>query len=386
MHRPFKIALTATFLGVLGLVGLQVVWPFLPAGAKLKGATEEPPAPKWTWVALRRGEAFRAFDTWYEAHAGLRNFWVRLDSQVNFSVFYEVAFRGVGTQIVAGPHDWLFERHYIRDAVTPGRMTEAQLQAFARRIRSVQDKLARLGVPFLLVVAPNKAEVYPEHAPAAYFAGRHPQEITTNFKRARPVFHAAGINFYDGPARYAEWKRDGTRDLFARSGTHWSYDSAFRVLQDIRGQLNPRMRHPLPELKLTGRPVLEPQQSDTDLMTMLNLFHSRLYEHPLPYSVPVPQILVSDEQLPRLLLVHDSFGYVLIDLLYAARAVQSSASLYYFQNAYQQPGNVKTAIDVKTIEWQTFIKSYDAVIMVWTDIAFEHTGWGFFETLDRQLE
>jgi SGNH hydrolase-like domain, acetyltransferase AlgX len=386
MHRPLKIALIAVFLGTLWLVGLQVFWPVLPVGAKLKGVTEEVPEPKWAWTTVRHGELFRAVDQWYDNNVGLRNFWVRLDNQVSFSLFREVAYHGLGTQVVAGEHDWLFERHYITNAVTPGKMTEEQLQALAHRIRSVQDKLARLGVPFLLVVAPNKAEVYPEHAPAAYLAGRQPADILTNYKRARPIFREAGVHFYDGPGRYDEWKRAGTRDLFARSGTHWSYDSAFRVLQEIRELLNPQMRHLLPELKLTGRPVLEPQLSDTDLILLLNLLHTGIYEHPLPYSVPVPQILVPDEQLPRLLWVHDSFGFVLIDLLYSARAVQPSHSLYYFENEYSIPGYGRTGTEVKKIDWKTYLKSYDAVIMVWTDIAFEHQGWGFFEALERSLD
>jgi hypothetical protein len=329
---------------------------------------------------------FREISKWYDANVGLRNIWVRIDNQVSYTFFNEVAYHGIGTQVVAGPHDWLFERHYINDAVRPYDMTDARLREFAKLIRSVQDKLARRGIPLLVVVGPNKAEVYPEHAPAAYFAGRDPDQVTTNFEHARPILQEAGVKFYDGPARFAEWKRAGVQNLFARSGSHWSYNSAFRVLGEVREQLNPHMRHRIPELKLAANPVGLPRQTDTDLITLLNLLEFGPYEHPVLSPVPILQTAVPNAQLPHILWVHDSFGLVLIEMLYAAHAARPSESLYYFANVYHVPGLTKTNLVIKDIDWKTFIGQYDAVVMVWTDIAFEHRGWGFFETLDRQLD
>jgi hypothetical protein len=386
MHRRYQIALVATFVAFLWLIGLQVVRPFFPADGSLAGASKPPPALDWDPTSVRTGKTFRAIDRWYDAHAGLRRTFVRLDNQVSFSLFDEASYHGEGTQVVSGLHDWLFERTYIRSSVEPGTQTDSQLRAFAQTIRSVQEKLARRSVPFQLIIAPNKAKVYPEYVPIAYLAGRSPERIQTNFERARPFFHEAGVHFYDGPARYQEWKEAGISDLFARSGTHWSYDSALRVLQEIRTELNPLLRRSIPPLILASRRPESPSMTDRDLLDLINLLSDRPYEHTLPWPKLLPNTTTPDASLPRVLWVHDSFGWTLIQLLYSAHAMQPSESLFYFKNIYRIPGRIETDADISKINWDTFLGHYDAVVMVWTEIAFEHQGWGFFHTLDRFLQ
>src|SRR5262249_22271869 len=97
---------------------------------------------------------------------------------------------------------------------------------------------------------------------------------------------------------------------------------------EVRERLNPAMRHPLPELTVSSTPVGSPRLTDRDLLDLVNLYVSTPYEHPLPYPVLKPQHTVPNDQLPRILWVHDSFGLVLIDQLYAAHAMQPSESLY----------------------------------------------------------
>jgi hypothetical protein len=386
MKRRWQRLLITVFAAFLAMVGVQVLWPFIPQFDKLHGVTSTPPPVTWSWLALRRGDTARQVEAWYNVRVGLRNFWVALDNQVSYSLFGEVTPRTEGARIVAGPHDWFFEYQYIQTAVSPGWWTPDMLKAAVARLKSVQEKLARRGVPLLLVVAPSKVELYPEHVPAALFAGRQPADFTTNFEMARPLLQAAGINFYDGPARFAAWKAAGDHDLFARSGVHWSYFSTVHVLREIRERLNPVMRHPLPELKVAAMPIGPPRVTDKDLLDTANLLISSPYEHPLPYPVLTAQYAVPTEELPRLLWVHDSFGWLLIDQLYAAHAVRPSESLYYFKTCYHIPGGTKTDLDLNKINWDAFLKSYDAVVVVWTEIAFDFESWGFIETLDRELK
>lgn len=384
MTRPWPTLLATVFCTFLALVGLQAVWPFLPQFDKLHGLTATPPPVKWEWPEFKSGNLARQLEAAYNVRVGLRNFWVALDNQVSYTFFGEVNPRSEGSRVIAGEHDWFFEYQYIETAVTPSQW-RAAVPTVVQRLKSVQAKLARRGIPLLLVVAPSKVEVYPEHVPAAYFGGRKPADTATDFELARPLMQAAGINFYDGPARFAAWKAAGERNLFARAGTHWSYQSSLRVLQEIRQRLNPALRHPLPELTVSSIPVGTPRVTDRDLLDLTNLLVSSPYEHPLPYPVLQPQSAVPTAQLPRILWVHDSFGWVLIDQLYAAHAMQPSESLYYFNTVYRIPGAVKADLDLKKIDWETHLKSYDAVVIVWTEIAFDFDSWGFLETLDRAL-
>lgn len=383
-RRPWKFLLVTLFCGSLALVGLQVFWPFLPQGERLHGVSAEPPAVKWDWQEFKAGQTARQVEAWYNVRVGLRNFWVRLDNQVSYTFFGEVNPRSEGSRLIAGEHDWLFEYQYIETAVMPSQWRPA-VPTVVERLKSVQEKLARRGIPLLVVVAPSKVEVYPEHVPPAYFVGRKPADNATDFELARPLMQAAGINYYDGPARFAAWKAAGERNLFGRAGTHWSYQSSLRVLREIRERLNPGMRHPLPDFTVSSTPVGPPRVTDRDLLDLTNLLVSAPYAHPLPYPVLKPQYDVPNAELPRILWVHDSFGWVLIDQLYAAHAMQPSESLYYFNTVYRIPGATKTDVDLKKIDWEAHLKSYDAVVIVWTEIAFDFASWGFIETLDRAL-
>lgn len=372
------------FVAFLWLVGVLTYVP-VPVGKPLRGATTPPPPPDWSLEHLRSGATFRAVETWYGAHVGFRNWWVRLDNQISYSLFGETLKRTEGTHVVAGDDDWLFEHHYITYAVKPAHMSEADIRASLASIRRVQDKLAARGVPFLLVVAPSKVEVYPEKVPAVYWGGRDPAAIETNFERARPYFAEYGINLYDGPARFQEWKRTLPDNLFTRSGTHWSYYAVNNVLADLRERLNPAMRRPLPEFRVGALRNRDPVGNDEDLLELMNLLVGAPYRHPAPYPELVAQTAVPEADLPRILWVHDSFGWALIDLLYPARAARPSESLYYFKTAFAIPGVKPIDRNLHTLNWEDYLKDYDAVVMVWTEIAFDFTGWGFFEAVDRAL-
>ncbi|MBP9912371.1 MAG: hypothetical protein KBF26_03075 [Opitutaceae bacterium] len=387
MKNRAKKFLVVSFVGFLWLVTAQTFFNFLPAGPKLRGVTEAPPAPRWDLASFSSGTAFRGIEDWFNARIGLRNFWVRLDNHVNYALFKETALREQGTRVVAGEDDWLYEHHYIRYAVTPGAMTDAELRAAIARIRSVQDKLARRGIPFELVIGPSKVEVYPEHAPKVFFGGRRPDQVTTNFERARPLLQEYGINFYDAPARYQAWKKTMPDNLFSRAGTHWSYYSVYYVLNELRARLNPMMRRPIPELKIKQLLPNSPRMEDNDLLSLMNLLTIAPYEHPTPFPDLVPQTELKGDQLPRILWVHDSFGWMPINLLYNAKAVRPSESLYYFSlGVYDLPGITPKQRDLKKLDWEHYLKDYDAVVMVFTEIAFDYVGWGFFETLDQNLK
>jgi len=143
--------------------------------------------------------------------------------------------------IVIGPGDWLFERAYVFHALTPAAKDTRKLRAAIAHARSVQAKLARRKIPFLLVIAPTKVEVFPEYVPPALFAGKDIAAVTTEFERGRALIKKARIAVYDGPARFQAWKAAGDQDLFARSGTHWSHHGAWRVLLDLRERLNKQL-------------------------------------------------------------------------------------------------------------------------------------------------
>ncbi len=385
MRRRAPLLLSIGLVAWLWLIGILTFVP-LQIGGSLRGATEPASTPTWTFHGLIDGSVFRATENWFSSHVGLHNLWVRLDNQLTYTLFNESPIRPTGTRVVIGKDGWLFEHAYIKAAITPSKVPTKQLAELATLIRRVQDKLARRGPQLLLIIAPSKAEIYPEHVPSVYFAGQDPARITTTYEKLRPLLNQAGVVFYDGPERFTAWKAEGQEHLFARTGTHWSYHAIYHVIRDIRNLLNPRLHRPIPALDLVSVDYHPPQETDTDLHRLLNLLTPAFGQTDQPLPVLHPQTSVSAENLPRLLWVNDSFGLGLLDVLYEANVMQPTDCLYYFKNVYQLPGLRKSNREINELDLPNYVHEFDAVVVVFTEISIEQQGWGFFEALDAALD
>ncbi|OQB95050.1 MAG: hypothetical protein BWX86_01307 [Verrucomicrobia bacterium ADurb.Bin122] len=381
-----KTLLIGIFFAWLWGAGLLVFWrgsnQWLTLGG---GSVLSAPTPKFDLASLRSGATARQCEVWYNERFGLRNLAVRTDNQIYMTPFGEAPQRTEGTTVIVEPGTWLFEHHYIEHAITPSPRPESELRAAARDIRAAQEKLRKLGIPLLLVVAPSKAEVYPEHISPIRLGGRTPAGVLTSFERLRPFLQEEGVRYYDGPSRFAEWKVAGRPHLFAPTGTHWSYDSTQEVWHDLRALLNPDLRHPIPEWPLRSRDLAHPQRNDRDLLALLHLLNELRPVPPVPFPDIAPQTSVPADQLPRILWIHDSFGYPLIKQLYDGNAAQPSVGLYYFTSAYRLPDRTPINLDISKIRWAEFVKEYDAIVVVWTEIAADTDSWGFFKLLNGQL-
>ena len=384
-RRP-KIALLATVAVFWALVVADTFLPLPNILPKLKGATTPPPSPEWSLTALRTGKTMQAISVWFDAHIGLRSFWVRLDNQIDYSLFHRITHRGAGTRLVLGADDWLYEHQYILYATKKSSLTPEECASRIERMRRVEAKLARRGVPLLYVVAPCKVSAYPEHVPSEFFERKNPEDIVTGWELASHSLLNSGVSYIDGPALFRCWKREGMTDLFAHSGTHWSYVSALRIWDEIRASLNPRLTRPIPPLQHDPLQSHRPKNDDRDLINLANLLISWPYEHPLPKPTMIPQKDIETADLPRILWIHDSFGSALITTLYEANAARPSNSLYYFATEMSIPEYVATGRKVAEIDWPVYLRDYDAVVLVWTEAAFEFDCNGFYEALDKALD
>ena len=99
------------------LIGLGFLLLFLPAattnlfGDGLSGYEPSSPAPEARLRAWWEGDWQSAADQWWKERFGMRFFFVRLNNQVNYSVFDRV-YKG-GESLVFGKEDWLYEKPYV---------------------------------------------------------------------------------------------------------------------------------------------------------------------------------------------------------------------------------------------------------------------------------
>ncbi|GFK94279.1 putative alginate O-acetylase AlgJ [Fundidesulfovibrio magnetotacticus] len=188
--------------------------------------------------------------------------------------------------------------------------------------------LAERGIAYLVVIAPNKSSVYPEHLPASWDqAGR-----TSHLEQAVERFRRDGsVDLLD--LREPLMQAKVGREVFYRTDSHWNAYGAFPSYQAIIERLAPRF------------PVLKPMREEDfivqeyahlggDLSFMVGLedlvldnkvlFFAR---KPLKargitpgavrpgYVQPAQGSVREDASLPRAIFFHDSYFWELVPFL-----------------------------------------------------------------------
>ena len=214
----FAVALVTLFVSAIGigLAGVFLAPRNAPTQFENRKTEVLPPLPR-TLAALREYRA--GFETWFDDRFGLRGPLVRLDHWVRAVVF------GVSPvpKVLIGKSGWLYFRG--EDAKAFDRwyrgseaISDATLAAIRAELLQRQEFLASRGIPFVVVVVPEKYSIYPEYLPDWAM----PRARATPFDRLVTALAAdTPLHFIDlrAPLRAAK----GSDRLYYQTDSHWNY-------------------------------------------------------------------------------------------------------------------------------------------------------------------
>ncbi len=375
------------FLAVAaGLFALALLLPLIhsatgwPADLPLRGVEDAVPPPDLRWGAWWDGDMQTGIDTWLNRHIGLRGRWVRAANQIRYSLFRELP-RGSGTKVVPGRQGYLFEKGYVDAYRQAGRSPESEWRATSAAVRRLQDRLAEDGIAFLLVIAPSKAEIYPEFLPKdADVAGRPFRR--SNYENAIGTLRQDGVNVLDAHQLFLDWKQEaGTPPLFTQSGTHWNHYAIARVAGQLMERLRDLTGKDLPSLRVTGAEIdREIVGADNDLGDLANLWSRRQLAGPQIH--PVLEALPGTEP-PDILFVCDSFGLRLTDLMTRNRLYRRQDTYYYYAThaAWPRPRAPSPEMDQRKQDLPGELAGRDAVVIVEVETFLPRIGFGFVDDL-----
>jgi len=271
--------------------------------------------------------------TWVESkidkRLGLRDWMVRLDNQLRFSLF------GVTKRpVVCGPGDWLVEDGYLTSRTHLWGDQGYRILASAYRLAEAQAVLAEHGVTLVLMITPSKAETLPQHLPASYRqvdAAGHIRHIDL----LRRVFDLGCCEHLDVQALFETWRdTEPTFPLFPRAGTHWTRVAAARVAVTLLDRLERVSGVDVANLDLGESKMGKgPGPSEDDMAVLANLLDRSSFMDPMP--IPVLVRRPGDEGTPQgMLIVSSSFVWLLADALTSKDVVRPLTVFYYFKSAY----------------------------------------------------
>lgn len=372
------------FLIAALLFGLFLALPLFqsatgfPADIPLTGVENTSTRPGLGLAAWWNGTLQSEFDAWLNQRIGLRGLLVRTANQINYSLFRELPKRG-GTQVLRGRDGFLFEKVYVDAYNQEGSRPDKELLNVSASTRELQDRLAADGIALLLVIAPSKAEIYPEYLPgSADVAGRPGRR--TNYENLIAHLRQDGVNLVDAHELFLKWKREpGTPLLYTKGGTHWNQYGAARVVAQITEQLRELTGKDLPMMQVTGAVTNHTiVDSDNDLADLLNLWSGRQLAG--PQIQPIVETRAGS-YLPDLLFIGDSFVFTLTNWMDREGLYRQRDTYYYYNRHYFYPVEPNVELDKRHLDLLAELKGRDAVVIEVSEYWLPRIGFGFVRDL-----
>ena len=251
---------------------------------------------------------FQELQTYVSEHFAFRGELVTADSMVRYKLFHT----SCDDQVVIGRDGWLFFSETLADymGIT---MMDSEIDQIVGRLSEVCKYIEGQGKQPLIVIVPNKNQIYPEYMPTR-FGGKTEQN---NRGLLQAKMQVNNVPYVDAYRILLEGKAED--ELYLHEDTHWNNTGARLVLNGIYEAYGLADRY-----ELTGYQIEESHSPDLYAILFPAEEHfevQRIYEDGKSYqyigrmhSVDDMKICTSaeDGNGKSILVYRDSFGRALI--------------------------------------------------------------------------
>ena len=385
LHRLWERLLIVVFVVAIVLPGLAMMAGIERPTAESENRTLAPlPSLRLDLQSLR---AFPdAFTRYFEDNFSFRTRLVKWQAAFRFR---ELRVSPSPT-VIAGRDGWLFyaDDGAVQDFVDATPFTDEQLEQWKQTLEHTRDWLARRGIRYVFVIAPDKHVVYPELMPATVHR-LHDGSRTDQLVRYLSAHSTVDVVDLR-PALLRERNRER---LYHRTDTHWNDLGAWVGYEQIVERLRVPGLRPMPRSSFAERDVVT---AGMDLAGMLGLKDELVEDdlqlvphrqrlalviepaHPSDHLMDARVVTTSPTRaLPRLVMFRDSFASALIPFL----SEHFSRAVYLWQYNFDPAVVEAEHPDVVIEEWVgrklNVQWPYDAVADLPRDEGITNQGSGF---------
>lgn len=325
------------------------------------------------------GSFQRSIEEKFERHAGIQSMLVRLDNQLNYSVFNQLSSR-YDSQLILGTDNSILERSYLPGANRVRAPNYRALGVLADKLERLNKKLSARGASFLFIISPSKLSFDTEVIPPEYrIAGATMRPDAYDY--FLPLLRSREVPFFDSP-RFLRELPDHERSLvFSRGGTHWSEFGACKVTSAMLKQLSALRGASLVELGCTISGYRNtPAAMDQDVLRLANLlFPWRLLRQARFPKVKLETYAGEHVEKPRIFIEGTSFCWPILRRLEKGRAAASLSFFYYSRGFFTFPGKHRVLNELVGAAWQRAFAEADIVAIEINQSAIEDAGHGFID-------
>jgi hypothetical protein len=369
MNKTIKNILFAFLLALLALPAIQHRFKIFKLGP-LDGDFVLHQRPAFTWNVWNDGTFQSEFDSYIEDHIGFRNFFVRLNNQIDFGLYHKANADGV----VVGKDRMVFEYDYIRAYTGGDFIGETTLDKKLNRLKFLQDYLkAQFDIDLLFILEPSKARFYPEFIPGRYLK----DGITlSNYEYITQKVNDLKIDYMDLNKYFMQMKDTSTYLLYPKYGIHWSENTMPVIADTILRKIEATRDIKLPAYK-AELVIFEDSiaASDYDVGNTMNLLW-QLPQAVMPYPVFTFEENQSSEK-PMVLAIADSYYWNFFNTRVPKHLFANEAFWYF--NAQVYPQFYFGELWVKELKLKSEIEKQDIIILSVTERFLYKFDWGFID-------
>jgi hypothetical protein len=368
-----KKTLLVTILVILLLPMIQMCIPFVDHDG-LYGYSYYAPNVDFSWDKWFDGSYQNKKDSFYNDNMGLRPELVRVNNQIEYSIYTKTP------SSILGKNQCLFFDDYIYTYMGFDYLGYPTIHDQLSKLKAIQDTLGHLGKSLVIVHAPCKSYFYPEDIPDKFYKyGLGP----TNFNTMVRLGDSLGLNQIDMNTWFVAMKKTSKELLYTKAGTHWSMygawicgDSIVRYLEKLR---KIKMLHP--KLARIER-VINPRNTDDDILRMANLLFpmtNEVYSYPIP-CYPVDQGDSSIKK-PSVIFIGDSFIVTLIQDNFIQTEFQDWQYWYYFRLIANKDYAIESQHSpLNDGYWKDALNKTDVVVILYTARTLKEKFNGFVDS------
>ena len=185
--------------------------------------------PAWSWDSTAIRQWPRDVEAFLDDRFAMRDRLIRWHHRF---CYFTLGF-SPQPAVVKGRDGWLFynsaEKNNgdeMSDCLGSRPLTAAELDRLTREFKRRSDWLRQKGIPFLIIVAPNKSTIYREHLPP----GMSPRGPSPLEQLSAAMTNFPGVNFFDPMPLLLAAKKE--KQVYYQTDTHWNDEGAFRVYRE----------------------------------------------------------------------------------------------------------------------------------------------------------
>jgi len=225
MHKSQGIAISILFWIVVTMPGLLLI-----GGYQIHSFENRKLAsmPRTAISHTLDEKMYGAISTWLDDHIPLRN--IALEVRSAFIQHRIIS----SNRVIVGDHGWL----YLRDSILHTHASVDDQKTLVDQLAKVGKLLKSYNKELYIIIAPDKASIYPEHLPRL-FGGINQPLIQENSSLRSMLGARKDFHYIDLWPSLLQNKKKSPVILYYKTDTHWTCKGGLPLVENLLNALSP---------------------------------------------------------------------------------------------------------------------------------------------------